>query len=399
MALDATARERAAWVVILAGVSAALHVGKLPPAIPVLRDVMGITLVQAGFLLSLVQLAGMSLGVLVGLSADGLGLRRSLLGGLSVLTLASLMGATATSPEALLAWRAVEGFGFLLAVMPAPGLIRRHTPAAQLPSRLGWWGTYMPWGSATALLLGPWVMRWQGWSGWWATLGLVSGLAAWAVWRGVPADPPRPPVRDAAWPRRLARVLTTASPWWVALCFAVYSSQWLAVVGFMPTIGHQLGWSTETAGALTALVALVNVTGNVGSGRLLQRGWAPRHLLWLGFGCMATGALLAFAPALPLPVRLLGVLGFSACGGLVPGTLFSMAVRLAPSEDTVSSTVGWVQQLSSVGQFVGPPLVAWVAAQAGGWQYTGLACALCSLAGAVLAWRIHRALMRQANPA
>ena len=74
-----------ALLVILAGVSAALHVGKLPPALPVLQQMLGISLVQSGFLLSMVQLAGMSLGLVVGLTADGLGLRRSMLIGLSLL--------------------------------------------------------------------------------------------------------------------------------------------------------------------------------------------------------------------------------------------------------------------------------------------------------------------------
>ena len=36
--------SRAAALVVLAGVSAALHVGKLPPAIPLLRDALGVTL-------------------------------------------------------------------------------------------------------------------------------------------------------------------------------------------------------------------------------------------------------------------------------------------------------------------------------------------------------------------
>ena len=70
------------WPWSLAGVSAALHLGKLPPAVPALHDALGISLVEAGFLLSLVQLAGMTLGLLVGLVADALGLRRSMLAGL-----------------------------------------------------------------------------------------------------------------------------------------------------------------------------------------------------------------------------------------------------------------------------------------------------------------------------
>ena len=130
--------QAVSWVVIVAGMTAALHVGKLPPALPVLGESLGITLVQAGFLLSLVQLAGMSLGVLVGLSADGFGLRRSMIMGLGLLTLASALGASADSAQGLMTWRALEGLGFLLTVMPAPGLIRRHTPPDRLAGRLGW---------------------------------------------------------------------------------------------------------------------------------------------------------------------------------------------------------------------------------------------------------------------
>ncbi|MEY2810020.1 MAG: hypothetical protein RLZ66_1531, partial [Pseudomonadota bacterium] len=70
-------RVHPAWVVIVAGVSVALHIGKLPPALPVLRDALDISLLQAGFLLSLVQLAGMALGLAIGLGTDALGLRRS----------------------------------------------------------------------------------------------------------------------------------------------------------------------------------------------------------------------------------------------------------------------------------------------------------------------------------
>jgi MFS family permease len=79
---------------------------------------------------------------------------------------------------------------------------------------------------------------------------------------------------------------------------------------------------------------------------------------------------------------------FSMLGGLIPGTLFSLAVRLAPDERTVSTTVGLMQQFSSFGQFAGPPLVAWVAAQSGGWQWSWVVTASCAAAGLGLAWFI-----------
>ena len=389
--------NRSAWLVVAAGGVAALQVGKLPPALPALQAELGLTLVQSGFLLSMVQLAGMSLAVFMGLWADGMGLKRSMVRGLCLLALASGLGAFATSTPELLALRAIEGLGFLLVALPAPALIRRLVPPAQLPSMLGVWGAYMPTGTALALLAGPLFIPVWGWGAWWWLFATVSlAMAAW-LWRSVPADP-NLIAQDAAagqgaW-QRLRRTLSARGPWLVALTFGMYSGQWLAVVGFLPSIYAAAGVGGALLGVLTALAAAVNIVGNMASGRLLQRGWAPRSTLWLGFGAMALGSTMAFAPfteSLPW-LRFAGVLLFSGMGGLVPGTLFSLAVRLAPGEQQVATTVGWVQQLSALGQFVGPPFVAAVAARAGGWQLTPLVTVGCCLVGAVLAWAAGRLL-------
>ena len=391
--------ERAALIVIAAGVCAALHVGKLAPAIAALQQALGLTLVEAGFLLSGVQIAGMTLGVAFGVVADGLGARRSMVLGLALLALASAAGAVASSVPWLMALRALEGFGFLLVALPAPGLLRRLVPPGRVSLVLGVWGAYMPFGAALALLFGPLWMGWLGWRAWWWLMALLTALMAWVLARGVPHGAPAPVPTLApglAWTTRLARTLSAPGPWLVAVTFAMYSSQWLAVVGFLPTIYTQAGVPGPVMGLLTALAAGVNMLGNVGSGRLLQRGAAPQRLLAIGFAAMALAATAAFAGdsdgGLPPALRYLAVLLFSGVGGLIPATLFSLAVRLAPSEHTLSTTVGWVQQWSSLGQFAGPPLVAWVASQAGSWQYTGLATGLCSLIGLLLTWRLSRRL-------
>ena len=71
-----------AWLVIAAAVVAALHVGKLPPALPALQADLGLTLVQSGFLLSMVQMAGMLTAIVVGSLSDRLGLRRAMIAGM-----------------------------------------------------------------------------------------------------------------------------------------------------------------------------------------------------------------------------------------------------------------------------------------------------------------------------
>src|SRR5882672_2007799 len=370
-----------ALIVVLAGVSAALHVGKLPPALPVLREALALTLVEAGFLLSLVQLAGMTLGLAVGLAAGSLGLRRCMTTGLVILSAASFLGGFAHDAAGLLVLRAAEGVGLLLAVTPAPSLIRLAS-SRNLDMMLGLWGTYMPFGTAAALLASPWLLAQFGWQALWWLLGAPSlVMAAW-VWVAVPPDASAPAAVAHAWTDRLRRTLSSQGPWLMALTFAVYSAQWLAIIGFLPSVYAQAGIASKTAGALTALAAAANVVGNLAAGRLLQRGVAPQTLLYCGFSAMAAGAMVAFIPAFGAgPIERYGaLLAFSTIGGLVPATLFALSVRLAPDGDTVATTVGWMQQLSALGQFTGPPLVAWVANRVGDWHWTWAVTGACALA-------------------
>ncbi|WBY03526.1 MFS transporter [Ramlibacter tataouinensis] len=379
-----------AWLVVLGGVAAAVHVGKLPPAIPVLRDALGLTLVEAGFLLSLVQFAGMTLGLLAGLAADSLGLKRTMVAGLWIVGGASVVGGWADGAAGLLVLRGIEGFGFLLASMPAPGLIRRLVPPDRMSTMLGVWGAYMPFATALALLCGPAWMAWTGWPGWWWLLGGFSLLMAAWLGQALPPDPVQSPTAAHDWVGRIGQTLAARGPWLVAAAFGVYSAQWLSVIGFLPSIYLAAGIAPASAAAGTALAAAVNMVGNLASGRLLQRGFTARRLMSIGFLTMGFASVIAFSPLLGPPesgalLRYLAVLAFSAVGGMIPGTLFSLAVRLAPSERTVSTTVGWMQQWSSLGQFLGPPLVAWVAARSGGWQWSWLVTGGCALGGLMLA--------------
>ena len=384
-------------VVVLAGVSAAIHVGKLSPALPVLQQVMDMSLLQAGFLLSLVQLAGVLLGLVVGVGADGLGLRRSMLAGLVVLSLASFAGGASSTVQALLVWRAVEGLGFLLACMPAPALIRRLVAPQRMRRVLGLWGAYMPLGTAIALITGPVVLVAFGWQYWWWLPAAASLTMALALWHFVAPDGPadasratkesgRGPVLGQSWMVRLRRTVSARGPWLVALAFAAYSAQWLAVIGFLPSVLAESGLPATTVAWPLALAAAVNMIGNIASGRLMERGAPATTLLTVGYLAMAFGAWIAFSGYAggktdDVLWRYAGILGFSMIGGMIPGTLFSLAVAVAPDEASVSTTVGWMQQWSSLGQFAGPPLVAWIAHLAGGWQWTWCVTGLLAAAG------------------
>jgi MFS family permease len=393
---DGPPRLPADLLIVACGVVAAMHVGKLPTALPLLRAEFGLGLVQAGFLLSLVQAAGMALALALGLAAGRIGLRRALLLGLLVLAGASAGGAWAGQAAALLVWRAVEGLGFLLVSVAAPALIRSLVPPQRLSLSMGLWGTYMPAGTALALLLGPLATDGAGWRAWWVALALLAAAAAaGAAWRfdgGIDAGARVAGGPAPGWPAVLRASVGAPGPWIVGATFACYAAQWLTVIGFLPSIHAEAGLTSAQAGALTALVALVNVGGNVAAGRLLQRGWPPCRLLHLGFGAMALGAWVAFGmhDEVPALCRHAALLWFSAVGGLIPATLFTCAVRVAPGSAAVPVIVGLTIQCSALGQFAGPPLAAAWAATHGGWSATWMATGAAAAVGALLATLLCR---------
>lgn len=383
-----------------------MHVGKLPPALPVLREAFGIGLVQAGFLLSTVQLGSMLLGLALGLAAVRLGLRQGLLAGLALLAVASAAGALSGSATTLLLWRAVEGVGVLLVAVSAPSLLRSIVPPARLNLRLGLWGTYMPGGTGLALLIGPLAMAVSGWSGWWLALAALTAGVGWAAGRrlgwadpavALPGGAPSRQPAGAGPPKAFAllgETLRRPAPWLLAACFGLYSGQWLTVIGFLPTVYAEAGLSPAVAGALTAAVALANVAGNVAGGQALHRGMPPVAVMLTGFAVMGLGAVVAFGlqDRTGLALRFAAVVAFSLFGGLVPSTLFALAARASPSPAAMPVMVGLLTHGTATGQFLGPPAAAAWAAAVGGWSQTWVVTGGCALAGAVVALALGWAL-------
>jgi len=391
-ASQARGTTRAALFLVLLGICAALHIWKLPPALPQLQAEFHLTLLASGFLLSAVQIGGMTLGLLIGLVAERMGLRRCIMVGLAILATASALGAWMDSARAVLLLRALEGCGFLMVALPVPALIRRLTPPERLSRILALWSTYMPTGTVIILLAGSWILSISSWRFLWLLLAGLTLICLLLTLRIVPADPPP----DASHPRPSALALATTTlrslnTWLVALTFGMYASQWMAIIGFLPTIYAAEGISGTTAGLLTAVVAGVNIFGNLSAGRLLHHGVAAWHLLVIGLGTMIVCSYAAFGAGLPASAQFFAILIFSLTGGLVPATLFVLALELAPTPQTASTTVGWMQQCSSLGQFAGPPVVAWVVNLAGGdWQWTWVATSAFAAGGIGLAVVIGR---------
>jgi CP family cyanate transporter-like MFS transporter len=382
-------------LVVAAAVVVSLNVGKLPSALPLLRTEFGLDLVAASLLVSFFQLAGMLLGLFGGMLADRFGPRRVMRIGLTVAAAGSALGALAGSPAVLLASRAVESAGFILAVLPGPALLARHVDPRRLRGVMGLWSAYMPLGMALGLALAPLAYQTVGWRPVWWTIS--AACLAMAVVLGPAVGPdPRGRVPDDA--LGLVRdTLRSPRPWLLAGTFACYASQWMGVFSFLPTLYAEAGVPLALAGSLTAVGVVVNVAGNLASGVLLQRGASRALLIGAASVAMALGAWLCFGSDAPFAVRYGGVLLFSAMGGLIPGTLFASTPAYAPHPRAVSTTTGLMQQGSTLGQFLSPPLIAGVASASGGWHNTWWATGALACGALTLAWMIARTDRRSAR--
>lgn len=380
---------------VLTGVCAALHIWKLPPALPSLQSELAIDLVESGFLLSTVQIGGMTLGLAVGLFAERIGLRRCILIGLSVLTLSSAGATLFDTKLIILLFRALEGCGFLMVILPVPALIKRIVPPEAVSSIMGFWGCYMGIGAVTILLVGSWLISFGSWRVLWGILAVITLLVLCIAFMVLPRErylaSNMSSSSNQLTPTVSAMIRATLSSkrvWMMALVFGTYAAQWSAIVGFLPTIYIVGDISGPMAGFLTALVAGSNIIGNLVAGRLLHKDLSPKTLLTTGFVAMIVCAIIAFGVAQNILLQFFAVLLFSAIGGLIPATLFFLAVTFSPGSQTIASTVGWIQQCSSLGQFLGPPAVAWVVNLLGGWQWSWVGTMAFALLGLVMVWQL-----------
>ena len=381
-----------ATLLIVAGITAATQMGKVPPALPAIRAELGIDLRAAGWFVSLVSLITASGGVLIALAADRIGQRRLVIVGLLLGSAASAGGALAHTTTLLFVLRILEGVGFISVAISAPTLILRVTTPADTRQMMGYWGAYLPAGAGAMALASAGLLPWLSWHAvWWlsAALLLIAALSVLMSRAGlgdnaIPIQPGRSLWRDAA--------TTVRSPGSLAIgiCFALYSSSWFALTGFLPTLEVEtLGFSIPLAAGIGAGVIAINVCGSVAAGLLLQRG-VPRFAILVGTALlMAATAALVFFDWLPPAARLAMAFAFSAVASAIPGALFAAIPVHAPRPDLIGATNGVLMQCSNLGALIGPPAVA-ALVSTGGWSWAALYTTPALLLSIAAAWILHR---------
>ena len=371
---------RGIWAVFAGGLVAGAYMTKVPPALPQMRGELGLSLVEATFIVTTFNVLGMLVGMLAGMLGDRFGRKQMALAGLILMGAGGAMGALVGEFTALLVSRFIEGVGFIMFAVPAPALMSHMAADARDRAKaLGLWSAYMPTGGTIALLAAPLFIARSSWRALWVALALACVAAAFAVARAVPATP-RSQVSSL---RLVTESLAQPGNLVMALLFACYVAQWTSVMVWLPTFMSEHGASTTAAALATAFMVLVNAPGNLTGGWLLSRG-VPRGTLVIVASVVAALCEVGMlSTGLPGAVRFACVLAFSFCSGVIPASIFAGLPVHAPSPQHISTGNGMVLQFSNVGQFFGPLAIAWIASRYGGWEATLAAMLAFAAAGAI----------------
>lgn len=356
---------RGIWAVFAGGLVAGAYMTKVPPTLPALRGELGLSLIEATFIVTTFNVLGMLVGMIAGMLGDRFGRRRLSISRSPLMALGGAWGASVDEFVPLLASRFVEGVGFIMFAVPAPALMSAMASDARDRAKaLGLWSSYMPSGGTIALLLAPWLLVAWSWRALWVVLAAAAALAAMVMTFTV-KETPRAQVSSF-------RLVTEsfAQPGNIAMSvlFACYVAQWTSVMVWLPTFLTEHGASTAGAAVATALMVMVNVPGNWLGGWLLSRG-VPRGRLVIAAAVIAALCEIGMLPsALPGDARFVLVLVFSFSAALMPASIFAGLPVHARSPAHIATGTGMVQQASNIGQFFGPLVIALIASRFGGWE-------------------------------
>lgn len=401
-------RRRAVWpIIVVSGVIAAMHVWKLPGALPFLRDEFGLTLVQSGALLGIVQVGAMLLGLSGAFVTEWIGLRVSLITGLALLGIGSFLGSLSGATWQLMTTRGIEGLGFLLVTLVAPPLIRAHARPERVGMAMGWWAAFQGMALFLAVLVSTFLLQVTNaivWNTWWQIMAALSIIMIPLVIALVPPLEHQQPSGTAgpesafvSVHRKVMNTLRTPLPWVLAIIFATYTVQWGAIVGFIPDILGPHGAPFVLTGIATAVIGGINGVGNVLAGAILNRGVAPTRLIRIGMIAMVITTVLIFS--IPwsnfsggLWVQIALAALFSGISGFVPSSVTRMSVDAAPANGSVPAVMGLMVQIYNGANFLGPIILTSIASAVGGWQMSWTFTVAAALIGLALVRKIPRAV-------
>ncbi len=309
------------------------------PALPNIATGFGIDAGQAALTLSLYFFA-FAVGVVFwGRLCDTAGRRPTILAGLLLYGVASLIALFSTSFVVLLSARMLAAFGAAVGSIGTQTVIRDRYEGDRLARVFSVMGVAMAISPALGMLAGALL------TGYWGYRGVFAGLAALAVlllvWSAIKLPETRPTnVKTASLTATAIAMLYDSGIWRTALLIAIFNVCLFSYYQLAPFRFEQLGLSSAAFGYSGLLLAMGVGIGSWLNKNLLQRGWASTRIITFAAGLALFGGLLVAALAhvwvFVFPVALVVI----AYGLAIPNILAGALVRYSDRVGTAGALLG-----------------------------------------------------------
>jgi MFS family permease len=375
------------FLVFVVGAITTMQLGKVPPTLPSIRGDLGISMVTAGWVASLISVIGAVIGVAIGIAADSIGYRRIVVYGLIFIGAGSALGGFADSGAFLLATRFLEGVGYIAIIVAGTPLIAGVCTGKDMDAAMGLWSAYFPLGVGIMILIAPAFLGAFGWRALWVGNAILAGaflLLFFRATRGVGAA--AAPAARQTW-ADVRTTLARPGPWLLTASFIPMSISVFALTTWMPTfLIEKLGRSPAIAAVYAAVFMLLFIPSNVVGGWLLAD---PRIKRWhlLAAGGVALGALPPgiIGDGVPEWARIACALVYTQLVGLIPGAVFAGIPAHAPTPRQIGTVAGVLIQGNFLGVLLGPPLLAQAVEALGGWEQSSWVMVLVGALGVTTA--------------
>jgi MFS family permease len=259
-------KPRYRWVALvlalLAGIVSAIGYFKVPPIMPVLMDVFGLTYTAASMLMTTFIIAAFVMSLPTGVLVQRLGPKKVGISMLICLIIGSIIGIFAPNYEVLLVSRFIEGLALGSAPIFAPALITLWFSPEELGRAMGIFTTFMPIGVTVSYVTGPLLVATSWQSVWWfSTIITVIVCVLFAALVKMPVASVSSEVKKEEKSEKIStrQAYTNVGVWLAAISYFCYNFATLAFMSWLPTYFVEVGWSLPIASSVAMIGAAMMI--------------------------------------------------------------------------------------------------------------------------------------------
>lgn len=394
-------QPRVAWMALIGGLliyfvnSAAQY--KVPPIMIDLNNALGLSIVQSGWLMSVMSLLGLILAIPAGFIIMKLGVRWATVLAAAFQLLGSLIGTFATGFEIMMVGRALEGVALGLCNVTGFAVVAAFFPPEKrgLPNSLNTAcftvSVFMMMNIAVPIYD---AFDWQG--VWWF-INILSLLALLAAFFFIPSKDKEVDFdstsSDNASKEKInyKTLLSNPSVCIVAIIFIVFNIGFYGISTYMPTyLVEGVGADQATANLAVSWQSLIGLPAAIIVGILLDNTKVAKRKYIAGIVMIMLAVCYAVAfkmPSVETATFLLIFMGFICT--FVPVSLYTIGPDIIPKAAYAAIILAIVTFGQNLGMTLGPLVVGYIVDAAGGaWSACALPMGILALIGGVIAFFI-----------